>query len=98
MEAATAYFTRRARQERTIAADAGSTEARSAHLELALRLVRAATEPSLWSSWSEDRTGSAHLHNDHALEDVGVALDEAFPLPRACAFEQLLKAMDKKHS
>lgn len=98
MEAAIAYFTRRARQERASAAEAESAEARSAHLELAYRLVRLATEPSLWGGWSEKAGVAANdLHQD-ILNDVAVALDDAFPLPRAGAFEELLEAVDKTRS
>ena len=98
MEAAAAYFTRRARQERTSAAEAGSAEARSAHLELALRLVRVATESPLWSGWSEEAGPVAHGQDQDVLNDVAVALDDAFPLPGAGAFDELLDAADKGRS
>jgi hypothetical protein len=88
MEAAIAYFTRRARQERTSAASASSAEARSAHLELAFRLVKVATEP----------TPRALHQNDNCLDEVGGALDDAFPLPRSDAFEDLLEAIDQRRS
>jgi hypothetical protein len=88
MEAATAYFTRRAREERTSAASAASAEARSAHLELALRLVKVATEPAR----------PAPHGNDNSHGEVGGALDDAFPLPPSDAFEDLLQAIDQRRS
>lgn len=98
MEAATTYFTRRARQERTSAADAGSAEARSAHLELALRLVKVATEPALWAGWSNDPKAAAAQKNGDAIYDVASALGDAFPLRPVSEFDELLTAMDEKQS
>ena len=91
METASTYFTRRAREERAVAADAGSAQARKAHLELAMRLVRVATEPALWTRSGDPSTpsegapqpGSAELKN---------ALASAFPLPPSDSFEYLLQA------
>lgn len=96
METASTYFTRRARQERAKAADANSAEARKAHLELALRLVRAATERPLWTEWPEDlpRGTPAHHEAPIARRDVSNALTNAFPLLPSGAFELLLRAVD----
>jgi hypothetical protein len=88
MEAAIAYFTRRARQERTRAASAASAEARSAHLELALRLVKVATQAA----------PPAPHHNDNCLDEVAGALDDAFPVPPSSEFDELLNAIDEQRS
>jgi hypothetical protein len=92
VETASTYFTRRARQERTNAADAHSSEARKAHLELAFRLVRVATEPALWE-WSQNgEAGSlAHHRVQAGLDD---ALAGAFPLPASGSFDHLLEAVN----
>ena len=97
METPSTYFTRRAGQERSNAAFATSADARRAHLELAVRLVKVATEPALWSVWSATRlplsaipgrmtAGASDLHN---------ALAGAFPLPTSSSFEALLGAVDE---
>lgn len=97
METDGTYFTRRARQERGRAADATSAEARRVHLELAFRLVRAATNPSLWS-WPEctiERGSAAQAQTADGVTDMGNALTGAFPLPRSGSFEHLLRAVDE---
>lgn len=91
METASTYFTRRARQERAKAADATSAEARKAHLELALRLVRAAIEPALWI-WSEG--AAAHHQTADGVTEIGNALADAFPLPPSGKLERLLERVD----
>lgn len=99
METACTYFTRRARQERAKAADANSAEARKAHLELALRLVRAATERPLWSEWPPKvQEGPAAPHKTPVASELGNALANAFSLPKSSAFEYLLGAVDKRTS
>ena len=100
METASTYYTRRARQERAKAADANSEEARKAHLELALRLVKVATERPLWSEWPESPPGgtAAPHATPVAPEDVGNALADAFPLPPSGAFKHLLDAVDGRTS
>lgn len=90
METASIYFTRRARQERAKAADAGSAEARKAHLELALRLVRVAVEPAVSSS---PEGAIAHRQPRAGVRDMSHALAGAFPLLRFDAFEKLLEAL-----
>jgi hypothetical protein len=98
METASSYFTRRARQERAKAIDAVSAEARSAHLELALRLVRIATQPALWSGWSSPVDGQstgARRPTAEGTRDVGYALAGAYPTPAPGTFEDLLKAVDE---
>ena len=87
METPSTYFTRRARQERTSAVEADSAEARSAHLELAFRLVKVATEPALFGGWRE----FPHGHNDN----VAGPLHAAFPVPADDDFRQLLEAVDR---
>jgi hypothetical protein len=99
METASSYFTRRARQERASAAAAASAEARKLHLELALRLVRVATEPALWSTWSECLAhGGAITPHDRAagLSTMADGLTGAFPLPGTEGFEHLLAAVDEQ--
>lgn len=97
METASTYFTRRARQERTNAADAASAEARTAHLELALRLVRLATGSAFCSGWSDGAAAGApaYRQNSNLVEGLGTALGDAFPLSATGPFEQLLNAMDE---
>jgi hypothetical protein len=90
METASTYFTRRARQERTSALEAASAEARTAHLEMAFRLVTIATQPALWGQNAATPNG----HNDNAHK-TGDALREAFPLPAADDFQHLLNAVDR---
>ena len=87
METASTYYTRRACQERANALEAVSAEARTAHLEMAFRLVTVATKQALWGP----QTG----HNDNAIDEVGEALRDAYPLPEADEFQQLLEAVDK---
>ena len=87
METASIYFTRRARQERTTAADARSPEARTAHLELAFRLVRVATTRA-------EAVGQDQERQDQ-VDDVRSALADAFPIQSAADFEHLLDAVDE---
>jgi len=87
------YFTRRAGQERAIAAEAGSAEARKAHIELAFRLVRVATEPALWD-WSGNDPAAPARPQHHRPDGFGKALAKAFPLPASGRFEHLLQALD----
>src|SRR3954470_10797842 len=96
VETASSYFTRRARQERTKVFDAGSAEARKAHLELALRLVRVVTEPALWAwpEYSSGRDALAHDQKAVSLMEMGDALAGAFPLPPSGSFKHLLEAVD----
>ena len=95
METPSTYFTRRAGQERAIAADAGSAEARKAHLELAFRLVRVATEPALWN-WSGNDPAGPGLPQRQTPDVVDKALAKAFPLPASGRFEHLLQALDSE--
>ena len=86
METASTYFTRRAREERTSALDAASAEARTAHLEMALRLVKVATEPRPLFAEARDL-------NDNELS---APLRSAFPLRQSNDFQHLLDALDRK--
>jgi hypothetical protein len=98
METASSYFTRRARQERTNAIDAVSAEARSAHLELAVRLVRRATQSALWRGWSSSLTIESTMARrpiTQGMRNVGYALAGAYPTPAIGTFEDLLKAVDE---
>jgi hypothetical protein len=87
METASTYYTRRARQERASAVDAVSAQARTAHLEMAFRLVTIATKPALWGP----QTG----HNDNALDDMGETLRDVFPATPTDEFQHLLDAVDQ---
>ena len=89
METASTYYTRRAREERTNALDAASAEARTAHLEMAFRLVKVATEPA--HLFSQPRG-----HNDNAVHGLSSPLRRAFPLPKSDDFQHLLDAVDRK--
>ena len=84
METVSTYFTRRAGEERANAAAADSPDARRAHLELAVRLVRVATEPALGNAWSGE-----------AAIPLGKVLAVAFPLPDRGSFEALLEAISE---
>ena len=95
METPRTYFTRRAGQEREIAAHAGSADARKAHLELAFRLVRVATEPALWD-WSGNDPAGPGLPQHDRPDGLGKALAKAFPLPASGRFEHLLQALDSE--
>ena len=78
------------------AADAASAEARKAHLELAFRLVRLATERAL-CAWPEYSSAGGAVVRDHTaagLTDMSHALAGAFPLPPCNNFEHLLEAVD----
>ena len=87
METASTYYTRRACQERASASEAISAEARTAHLEMAFRLVTVATKPALW--------GPQNGHNDNAVEEIGETLRDAFPVTPTEDFQHLLDAVDQ---
>jgi len=97
VETASTYFTRRAGQERANAANAASPGARRAHLELAFRLVRIATEPALWRAWAAQlpRGDVARREMAAGRSQVAKTLDGAFPLSPSGAFERLLDAVDE---
>lgn len=96
MEPSEPYFRERARIERTVAGEARSSEARKAHLELAVRYVKVAEalyvsnhakvdDPSPPEETALPRTGQVEL---------GLALRSTFPLPGSGAFLDLLKVID----
>jgi hypothetical protein len=89
METASTYYTRRAREERASAIEAASAEARTAHLEIAFRLVKVATEPA--HLFSQPRG-----HNDNGVDGLSAPLRRAFPLPKSDDFRHLLDAVDRK--
>ena len=94
MESTSEYFTRRAAEERTRAAEATSSEARKAHLELASRLVNLATEPVPWNGGQESRqTASSSQQATVDRSHVSKALSNAFTLPPSGAFGSLLQAI-----
>ena len=98
VESASTYFARRARQERENATGAASAEARTAHLELAVRLVKVATEPALWGAWSAYMPGGRvadRRQTADGVSDLGDTLTGAFPLQPRGSFEDLLNAMDE---
>ena len=84
------YFTKRARQERTNAVRATSAEARTAHLELAVRLVRVATQPVVAITWP------AGPRLDEIAFNFIRVLHLAFPTPKDDAFEQLLASLGRR--
>jgi hypothetical protein len=95
METAAIYFTRRAGQERGNAAGAASAEARKAHLELALRLVRVATDPALLGASSGWLSSVPRQPPAVGVDEVGDSLAAAFPLPPNHMFDGLLEAVDQ---
>lgn len=97
VETASSYFTRRAGQERANAANAASPGARRAHLELAFRLVKIATEPALWRAWVGRLPGCGVPRPEMAESKSQVAstLAGAFPVAPSGAFERLLDAVDE---
>lgn len=96
METKTAYLTRRAREERASAALAASSSARTAHLELAVRLVRAATAPS--SSLAPPAHNADARVPSEPGGSSGAKIDDAlaiaFPMASTSEFEHLLKRID----
>ena len=99
VESASTYFTRRAGQERANAAAATSPDTRRAHLELAVRLVKVATEPALWGAWTGNLLGrsASRQQADDGPSTVGKSLSGAFPLRLGGKFQGLLKALDETH-
>ena len=99
MENPSTYFTRRAGQERARAAEAVSAEARTAHIELAFRLVNLATDPATWRASEEGPNatpaGAAARQTAVSRSEVGKALVDAFALPTAGAFANLLQAINE---
>ena len=97
VETASTYFTRRARQERANAANAASPGARRAHLELAFRLVRIATEPALWRAWAGQLPGGSVPRPEIAegKSHVASTLAGTFPLAPPGSFQRLLDAVDE---
>lgn len=93
MESATTYFTRRAGQERASAAQAASAEARTAHLELAFRLVSVAIKPTVSAGWLDDAAPTRYSQN-HQLDELAGPLSNAFPLRSCVEFNKLLEAID----
>jgi hypothetical protein len=93
VETASTYFTRRASEERANAADAGSAQARKAHLELAFRLVKVATEPAL-CAWPDYLSGAGAVAHHQPPGGLSSALAGAFPLPASGRFEYLLEAVN----
>ena len=90
MEAPSTYFTKRARQERASAIGATSSEARTAHLELAVRLVSVATRPPPLKDFVDDH--EREVSRDRA-DNLRKALHKAFRRQNAADFEQLLARM-----
>ena len=96
MENPSTYFTRRAGQERARAAEALSAEARTAHIELAFRLVNLATDPASWRASEVGLNATpAAPQTVVSRSEVGKALVDAFALPTAGAFADLLQAINE---
>jgi hypothetical protein len=97
-EPTTTYFTRRARQERAQAAETASPEARKAHLELAFRYVRVATESRLCDPLFADLSlvrEASHRRSAAVGGNLGQAMGHAFSLPQSGVFADLLDAIDR---
>jgi hypothetical protein len=91
------YFRERARAERAIAEETPSPQARGAHLELALRYVKAAESLYVRSGTSTElpdpALGEARgpTNRESSLQP---ALRAAFPLPASGAFSDLLGVIE----
>lgn len=92
------YFRSRARAERTTAEEASSPEARRAHLELALRYVKAAEALYVRTRGSTEVSGPVlrEQPSPPAIDPANLeeALSKAFPLPASGAFSDLLSVID----
>ena len=98
MDRSEPYLRGRAQAERAIAGDASSPQARRAHLELALRYVKAAE--ALYVS-TRGSTGFTELPSSEpearrmiTPTDLAPALSSAFPLPASGAFADLLSEIE----
>ena len=97
MDLSEPYLRERARAERTIAGEARSPEARKAHLELAVRYVKAAE--ALYVSTREAEVDDLSSFEQMTQptttrDDLEPALRSAFPLPTSGAFLDLLKVIE----
>lgn len=92
------YLRERARTERAIAEEASSPQARRAHLELALRYVKAAEAAYVSKRGSMERAGESgpQQQTDPTIRraELGAAFRSAFPLPASGAFADLLRVVD----
>ena len=90
------YFRERARAERAIAGEAGSPEARKAHLELAVRYVKVAEALYVSNRGEMDGQSSSEIRATTVTSpaDLRPALRSAFPLPDSGAFLDLLQVID----
>lgn len=92
------YFRSRAREERVIADESSSPQARRAHLELAVRYVKAA-EALFVSSRGPTELARQSIGEREAkprISDAELrpALSKAFPLPPSGAFSDLLSVLE----
>ena len=96
MEPLEPYFRERARTERTVASEARSPEARKAHLELAVRYVKAAEALYMSARAEADHASTRKQRSEPttAPADLEPMLRGAFPLPASGAFLDLLKVID----
>ena len=92
------YFRNRAREERAIADGSSSPEARRAHLELAVRYVKAAEALFVSTRGSTEvaQKGTTEGEAKPRISDTELrpALSKAFPLPPSGAFADLLSVLD----
>jgi hypothetical protein len=89
------YYRNRARTERVTAEEASSPQARSAHLELAVRYIRAAE--ALYVSTREPIAPVEQRREAHPAIAPGAlrpALRSAFPLPASGTFSDLLSLIE----
>ena len=92
------YFRNRAREERAIADESSSPEARRAHLELAVRYVKAAEALFVSTRGSMDLAEQVTAERETRPRvcdtELRPALSKAFPLPSSGAFSDLLSGLD----
>jgi len=86
------YFNRRATEERSIARRSASVDSEKAHLELAFRFEKLASDLSLAS---DDLADEPSQRSRDRLRAVGQALQRAFPLPESGAFLDLPSAIKR---
>ena len=92
------YLRERARAERAIAQEASSPQARRAHLELALRYVKAAEAAYVSTRGSTEPAGESGRQQQTGptirSAELGAALRSAFPLPASGTFGDLLRVVE----
>lgn len=92
------YLRNRAREERAIADECSSPDARRAHLELAVRYVKAAEALFVSTRGSTElpRPSTADTESKPRISETELrpALSKAFPLPASGVFSDLLSGLE----